>query len=165
MYDVTCPGGGIGPVGELRMMPDWNTVTPLPYSKGHARVFVDLYERDPFVPSPLCPREFLRRAMAEAAKEGLFVKTAFENEFTLFKRSADGKGYEPSDDTVFCQTFSMDLHHDLMSDIFDALTEQGIWIEAYYAESAPGQQEISMKYADPMISANQQVCREYVCII
>ncbi len=168
MYDAPCEESGIGPVGEVRLIPKWDTMRLLPYSKGHVSVFADLYERTTHAPSPLCPRDFLRRAVAEAAKTGLYIKTTFENEFLLLKPNADGKGFKPADDTIYCSTFAMDLHHAVMSEIFEALTEQGILIEAYYPESAPGQQEISMKYDDAMISAYQQVSNflcDIVCIL
>ena len=157
MYDVPCEEAGIGPVGEVRLIPQWDTLRLLPYSKGHASVFVNLYERKPYVPSLLCPRNFLCRVTDEAAKEGIYIKTAFENEFLLLRPSEGGIGVKPVDDTVYCSTFSMDLNHKVMSEIMDALIEQGLLVEAYYPESAPGQQEISIKYTDPMTSAEQQV--------
>ena len=157
MYDVPSEGSGIGPVGEVRLIPKWDTLELLPYSKGHARVFVDLYERATNKPSELCPRDFLRRAVANAAKEGIYVNAAFENEFLLLRPDESDKGYKLVDDTVYCATFSMDLHHEVVSDICDALTKQGILVETYMVESAPGQQEISMKYNEPMKAACQQV--------
>ena len=157
MYDIPCEETGTGPVGEVRLIPQWDTLRLLPYSKGHASVFVDMYERKPYVPSLLCPRNFLHNVIDEAAKEGIYIKTAFENEFFLMRPSEEGIGVKPIDNIVYCSTFSMDLHHKVMSEILDALIEQGLIVEAYCPESAPGQQEISIKYTDPMTSAEQQV--------
>jgi glutamine synthetase len=42
MADAVVPETGLGPVGEVRLVPDWDTFTPLPYAPGHARVFGDM---------------------------------------------------------------------------------------------------------------------------
>ena len=38
MYDSVVAETGLGPVGEVRLMPDWSTLTILPFAKGHAQV-------------------------------------------------------------------------------------------------------------------------------
>ena len=156
MYDAVCVEAGVGPVGEVRMMPDWDTLRMLPYAKGHASVLANMLTAEG-EPSSLCSRNFLKRMMDEAAKSGLYVKAAFENEFNLLKPSEDGKGVSPVDTTVYAATLSMDTNHAIMMDIFDTLTQQGLEIEQYYPESAPGQQEISITYTDAMNAANQQI--------
>ena len=161
MGDIPTEECGISSVGELRLIPKWDTLELLPYSKGHSRVFGDLYDRATNTPSKLCPRDFLRRAVANAVKEGIYVNAAFENEFLLLHPDWSDKGYKLVDDTSYCSTFSMDLHHEVVSDICDALTKQGILIETYMPESSPGQQEITMKYSEPMKAACQQV-RVYI---
>ena len=156
MYDVVSTAAGIGPVGELRMMPDWDTLRMLPYAKGHASVLANMYTAEG-KPSDLCSRNFLRKMVSRAAESGLQVKAAFENEFSLLKRSENGKGVLPVDTTVYAATLSMDVNHDVMMDIFETLTQQGLVIEQYYPESATGQQEISVVYSDVMNAANQQI--------
>ena len=156
MSDVPALGGGVGPVGEVRLMPAWETLRILPYAKGHASVMADMYmlNGEPF---ELCPRHFLKRMMAEAAECGFHVRAAFENEFSLLKPGKNGEGLEPVDSTAHSETLSMDTNHEVMMDIFDALTQQGLRIEYYYPESASGQQEISIRHSDAMTAATQQV--------
>ena len=156
MYDAVCVEAGVGPVGEVRLMPDWDTLRMLPYAKGHASVLANMYTIEG-KPSDLCSRNFLKRMIDEAANSGLHVKAAFENEFNLLKPSEGGMGISPVDTTVYAATLSMDINHDIMMDIFDTLTQQGLEIEQYYPESAPGQQEISIAYTDAMNAANQQI--------
>ena len=36
--DAFVADSGLGPVGEIRLVPDWETLTVLPYAAGHARV-------------------------------------------------------------------------------------------------------------------------------
>ena len=151
MYDAVCVEAGVGPVGEVQLMPDWDTLRMLPYAKGHASVLANMYTIEG-EPSSLCSRNFLKRMIDEAANSGLHVKAAFENEFNL-----GGMGISPVDTTVYAATLSMDINHD---DIFDTLSQQGLEIKQYYPESAPGQQEISIAYTDAMNAANQQIVLE-----
>ena len=156
MYDAVTAGSGLGPIGDLRLMPDWDTLRILPYSKGHASVMSNMYTNEG-QPSPLCPRNFLRRMIAEASKSGLYLKAAFENEFFLLRQSAPGSDVVPVDDTTFCMTYSMDLTHTVIADICQSLIEQGLTLEQYHPESGGGQHEISILYSDAMRAADQQV--------
>lgn len=153
MYDTTVPGSGLGPAGEIRLVPDWSTLTPLPYCRTHARVMGDLILNG--VPWNLCPRNFLKRMVAEANQEGLEVIAAFENEFYLLQRTAEG--IAPVDETVFASTMAMDLHHEIIDHIAEALIQQGMLVEQYYPESGSGQQEISILYTNALSAADQQI--------
>jgi glutamine synthetase len=153
MYDAPVPGSGLGPVGEVRLVPDWDTFTPLPYAPGHARVIGDMV-KDGY-PWNLCPRNFLKTMVAEAQREGLEVIAAFENEFYLLRQTPDG--VVPADETVFASTLAMDLHQGVIDEIVEALVEQGMLVEQYYPESGPGQQEISVLYTHALGAADQQI--------
>lgn len=153
MYDAPAPGSGLGPVGEVRLLPDWKTFTPLPYARGHARVMGDMVKAGS--PWNLCPRHFLKTMIAEAKREGLEVIAAFENEFYLLKQQPDQ--VIPADETVFASTLSMDLHQGVIDEIAEALVEQGMPVEQYYPESGPGQQEISVLYTHALGAADQQI--------
>lgn len=153
MYDAPVPGSGLGPVGEVRLVPDWDTLTPLPYAPGHARVIGDMV-KDGY-PWNLCPRNFLKTMVAEALREGLEVIAAFENEFYLLRQTPDG--VVPADETVFASTLAMDLHQGVIDEIAEALVEQGMLVEQYYPESGPGQQEISVLYTHALGAADQQI--------
>ncbi|NEP00962.1 MAG: glutamine synthetase [Symploca sp. SIO2E9] len=153
MYDAPVPGSGLGPVGEVRLVPDWNTFTPLPYAPNHARVFGDMVKDS--VPWNLCPRNFLKTMIADAQSEGLEVIAAFENEFYLLRQTAEG--IVPADETVFASSLGMDLHQSVIDQMAQALVEQGMLVEQYYPESGPGQQEISILYTQALAAADQQI--------
>ncbi|MCG6972109.1 MAG: glutamine synthetase family protein [Desulfobacterales bacterium] len=156
MYDTVVPDAGLGPVGEVRLMPDWSTLTILPYADAHAQVLSDMVISETGKVWELCPRGFLRRQVEKMAENGLGIRIAFENEFFLLRRNADGK-LEPCDDTVFSATSSMNIHCAFINDLSDALIFQGIAVEGYYPESGPGQQELNIRYADAMRSADHQI--------
>ena len=61
MYDAPVADSGLGPVGEIRLIPDWETLTPLPYATGHARVMgAMVLEGQPW---SCCPRHFLKKLL------------------------------------------------------------------------------------------------------
>jgi glutamine synthetase len=153
MYDAVVPETGLGPVGEIRLVPDWSSLTPLPYSPGHARVMGNMAL--PGEPWALCPRSFLLRMIEAAQREGLEIQGAFENEFYLLRKIPEG--VVPTDSTVFASTQGMDLNREVIDEIADALIAQNIPVEQYYPESGPGQHEISVRYADALLCADRQI--------
>ncbi|WP_013320759.1 glutamine synthetase family protein [Gloeothece verrucosa] len=153
MYDGPVPGSGGGPVGEIRLVPDWDTLAVLPYAPRHARVMGDMILDGQ--PWSLCPRSFLKRAIASLKEKGLELMAGFENEFYLLR--AYQPEITPVDQTNFASTLSMDMQQAIIDQIADALAKQGIQIEQYYSESGPGQQEISHLYTQALSAANQQI--------
>ncbi len=156
MSDSVVPETGLGPVGEVRLMPDRSTLTFLPYANGHAQVISDMVVSVTGKRWEHCPRAFLRRQIEKLMDKGLILKAAFENEFFLLRRTAEG-ALEPTDETVFSATGSINQHQAFINDLTDALNVQGVSVEGYYPESAPGQQEVNVHYADAMRAADQQI--------
>ncbi|MGJ5634580.1 glutamine synthetase family protein [Nostoc sp. CALU 1950] len=153
MYDAVIPETGLGPVGEIRLVPDWFSFTPLPYAPNHARVMGNMVLNGS--PWALCPRNFLVRMIEAARREGLEIRAAFENEFYLLRQTSEG--IVPADSTVFASTQAMDKHQEVIDEIVEALIAQKIPVEQYYPESGPGQQEISMGYTDALRAADRQI--------
>lgn len=151
--DAPAPGSGLGPVGEVRLVPDFTTLAIVPYAPGHARVFGNMVKDGK--PWPLCPRNFLKRMISRASEKDLEIMSAFESEFYLLSNWASG--LTPVDETAFAVTQSMDRNTVVINAIADALIAQGITVEQYYPESGPGQQEISIYYTDALSAADQQV--------
>ncbi|QKD81183.1 glutamine synthetase [Thermoleptolyngbya sichuanensis A183] len=155
MLDGVAADSGLGPVGEAWLVPDWETLTPLPYAPGHARVMADMQLGEQ--PWSLCPRCFLKRMLARLEQEaGLRVMAAFEPEFYLLRLDESGSIY-PADRTPFAATLGMDLNQAVIDDITDALIAQGILVERYYPESGPGQHEIAVRYGDALRAADSQI--------
>jgi len=153
MADAVVSESGLGPVGEIRLVPDWSTFVPLPYAPGHARVLGDMMRNGK--PWAYCPRDFLKRMIAEAVREGLEPRGAFENEFYLVRR--EGDAIVPVDRTVFAATWGMDLSRPVIDEIAESLIAQEIPVEQYYPESGGGQHEISVRYASALTAADRQL--------
>ena len=156
MYDSVIPESGLGPVGEVRLMPDWATMTLLPYAEGHAQVLSDMVISETGNVWEHCPRGFLRKQVQKLAGQGLVIQAAFENEFFLLRRTADG-ALEPVDQTVFSATASMNQNRAFINELADALVAQGVAVEGYHPESGPGQQELNIRYVEALRSADQQI--------
>ncbi|MFE4107391.1 glutamine synthetase family protein [Almyronema epifaneia] len=153
MVDAPAADSGLGPVGEVWLVPDEPTLTVLPYAPSHARVLGNMMQAGQ--PWPWCPRNFLRRMVQAAADLDLQVQAAFENEFYLLKQTGDRP--LPADETPFAASLAIDLHQPVIDAIADALIAQNIAVEQYYPESGPGQQEISVRYASALAAADQQI--------
>lgn len=148
--DSPVPETGLGPVGEVRLIPDWETFRLLPWAPGHGAVLTDMCQHGQ--PWPYCPRDFLKRQVAALERQGLTVKAAFENEFYLL--NPDGT---PTDRSLFAQATSLDRQRAFVDEVTEALLRQEIPVEQWYAESGPGQHELSVLYASPVRAADQQV--------
>jgi glutamine synthetase len=153
MYDAVVPGAGLGPVGEVRLVPDWSSFNTLPYAPAQARVMGEMKQKGK--DWPYCPRLFLKKMISEAEKEGFHIKTSFENEFYLLKTGTEE--IIPADYTVFASTQSMDINQHVINEIAENLIAQGMIVEQYYPESGPGQQEITIQYTDPLKAADNQI--------
>ena len=161
MLDRLAPTGTFGPVGEIRLVPDLDTFTMLPYAPKNARVLVDMLQLDR-TPWPICPRSFLKRMIAKAAAHGLRVVAAFENEFYLARVDNEGR-FMPFDRSNCFSAIGMDSASPIIIDIVEALEKQNITVQQYYPELGPGQQELSVQHTEALRAADQQlVVRETV---
>jgi glutamine synthetase len=138
--DQLQPVEGMGPVGEVRLVPDPDTFRVLPYAPHTGALLVDHAQLDG-TPAPVCQRSFLKRMEARLEERGARLQVAFENEFSLATR-VDG-AYVPIDSGLCFSTVSTTAAQDYVDELVAALAEQGIELEQYYAELGHGQQEIS----------------------
>jgi len=152
--DQLQPVEGMGPVGEVRLVPDPDTFRVLPYAPRSGAVLVDHVGLDG-EPAAVCQRSFLKRQAARLAERGAVLEASFENEFTL-ALPADGD-YRPVDESLCFSTIGMTASQDYVEALAGALEQQGIVIEQYYAELGHGQQEISTGHAPALRAADEQV--------
>jgi glutamine synthetase len=155
MLDQLQPVEGMGPVGEIRLVPDPDSFVILPYAPHSAAMMSDMLMLDG-QPWGACPRSFLKRMIAAAAGQGLTIQASLENEFSLFE--ADDQGNFTPIDTGLCfSSISMTAAAEVMDDIIAALEEQSIPIDAYYPELGHGQHELPIRHAPALRAADNQI--------
>jgi glutamine synthetase len=152
--DQLQPVEGMGPVGEVRLVPDVETFRVLPYAPHTGALLCDHVQLDG-EPAPVCQRSFLKRMEARLAERGSRLEVAFENEFSL-AREVEG-GFEPIDSGLCFSTISATAAQDVVDDLVDALETQGIGLEQYYSELGHGQHEISTPHAPALRAADEQL--------
>jgi glutamine synthetase len=147
---------GMGPVGEIRLLPDPSSFVVLPYAPHTAAMVVD-HRRLDGQPYEAGPRNFLHRMVERLRDEhGLTFSCAVENEFTLAR--GDGQGwYEPVDRSLCFSTVALTASQEYVDALVAALEEQGIGVEQFYAELGHGQQELSVGHAPAVRAADVQV--------
>jgi glutamine synthetase len=149
------PGTQLGPVGEIRLVPDVRTFSVLPYAPREARLLCDMYTLDG-EPWDLCPRTFLQQMIDRAGRQGLRVIAAFEYEFYLARQTDDGR-FVPADDSLCFSSDGMDRQGTVIGAIIDALEQQGLQPRQYYPELGPGQQELTIQHAPLLQAADRQI--------
>ena len=152
--DQLQPVEGMGPVGEIRLMPDPNTFRLLPYAPRSGAMMADMLTLDA-QPWGACPRSFLKRMIARGAEQGLSFLAAFEPEWSLAVK--EGESYRPIDESVAFSGVGMTPAAAVIDDLVDALESQGIRFEQYYPELGYGQQEVSIGHTDPLTAADNHI--------
>jgi glutamine synthetase len=142
---------GMEPVGEVRIIPDPNTFTILPWLDATAGMFSDLREPDGSEWGG-CTRSVLKRALAYAASQDIEVMAAFESEFYLAEATPGGP--IPWRNGPCYSSSGMDRASTVVDTMVDNLTAQGIIVEQAINEYGPGQQEIAIKYGKALRAAD-----------
>jgi glutamine synthetase len=148
------PVDGMGPVGEVRLVPDPETFRVLPYAPRLGAMLVDHVTLDG-EPAAVCQRSFLKRMEARLAERGTRLEVAFENEFSL-ATVVDG-AFVPIDSGLCFSTISATAAQDFVDELAAALDAQGIGLEQYYSELGHGQHEISTPHAPALRAADEQL--------
>ncbi len=143
---------------DMLAKPDPGTFQVMPASKGQAsdtaRMFCDVTLPDG-TPAWADPRHVLRRALSKAADMGFTFYTHPEVEFFLLKdQPSDGSPPEPADTGGYFDLSTHNVAHDFRREAVFALEAMGISVEFSHHEGAPGQQEIDLRYADALTTAD-----------
>ena len=142
---------------DMLAKPDPATFQLLPWraeAGGTARMFCDILLPDG-TPSYADPRHVLKRMLSRAAEAGFTFYTHPEVEFFLFARKPSGDDIpEPIDAGGYFDHTPHSIGHDFRRQAVTMLESMGISVEFSHHEGAPGQQEIDLRYADALSSAD-----------
>ena len=142
---------------DMLAKPDPTSFSILPWrteAPGAARMFCDITMPDG-TPSPSDPRNVLRRTLNKAAEMGYTCYTHPEIEFFLFNEKPEiGKAPVPVDQGGYFDHTPAVVGHDFRRQAITMLEAMGISVEFSHHEGAPGQQEIDLRYADALSTAD-----------
>jgi glutamine synthetase len=159
-YDMANWEGGYG---DFTIVPDLGTLRRIPWLEGTALVLCDVAWEDG-TPVVASPRQVLIKQFERAHAMGFAPMFASELEFYLYRDSfedAAAKGYRDLTPTV---PYIMDYHilattrdENFMRQVRLGMQGAGIPVEFSKGEAWYGQQELNMRYADAVTSADRHV--------
>jgi glutamine synthetase len=142
---------------DMLLQPDPATFQILPWrgeGPSTARMFCDIVMPDGS-PSYADPRFVLKRTLATAADKGFTFYTHPEVEFYLFKDApSDGVEPAPVDRSGYFDHTAQSKGTDFRREAITMLEAMGISVEFSHHEGGPGQQEIDLRYADALTTAD-----------
>ncbi len=151
---------GLARVSEADMIarPDASTFQVLPWRGDHhgttARMFCEILTPDMEM-ARTEPRSVLKRALAKASEKGFTFYTHPEIEFYLFDAEAARRGeLQPIDNAGYFDNLPRGTATDFRRDAIGLLEQMGIAVEYSHHEAGAGQNEIDLRYADALTTAD-----------
>jgi len=150
---------------DMYLRPAMETFSVMPWRPQQgavARLICDVYNPDG-TPFAGCPRNNLKRVIAEANEMGYMMNVGPEAEFFLFHTDEDGKPtLDTHDKGGYFDLSPVDQGENARRDMVLTLQQIGFEVEASHHEVAPGQHEIDFMYDDALITADRIMTFRYV---
>ncbi|RLV47561.1 glutamine synthetase [Nocardioides mangrovicus] len=150
---VAAPPSGVGPVGDQRIVPDLDRLVVRSALDGWAWAPGERFAQDGSAYA-LDSRLLLRRLVADAAAGGLTYRAAYEIEWVV---SLDDTEFVPAASGPAYGLARLGDASDYSHDVLAALAAEGVTVEQYHPEYAPGQFELSVAPEDPVGAADTSV--------
>jgi glutamine synthetase len=156
--------------GDFVMKPDLATLRRIPWLPATALVLCDILDHHHHEELSHGPRAMLRKQIARLGSLGMSARFASELEFYLFDETyetAEAKGFR---DLKTTGSYIQDYHvfqttkeEEVMQAIRNGLHGAGIPVENSKGEWGPGQEEVNVRYADPLTMADWHVILKNGC--
>jgi glutamine synthetase len=146
---------------DLFAVPDAAAVVQLPWKKDVAWVAADCVMEEKYVAQ--APRVVLKNVMANAAKEGLYVRTGVEAEFFLI--DADGNAIADLKDNASKPCYDQQAlmrRYDVIAEICDNMIALGWRPYQNDHEDANGQFEMNWEYDSALKTADRHAFFKYM---
>lgn len=147
--------------GDYVMKPDLTTLRPVPWLDGTVMVLCDVLDHHDHTPVPHSPRAILKRQLARLEELGFSVLMATELEFFLFAQSFDEIRQADFHDLQPISGYNEDYHifqttkeEHVMRPVRNQLYAAGIPVEGSKGEAGLGQEELNIKYAPALKTAD-----------
>ena len=152
-------GFGDASRSDLFLFPDPSTLAVLPWRPSNGKVmrmYCDIRYPDG-TQFPCDTRAFLKKAVADAAKEGIACNFGPEFEFYLFNTDENGLPTDPYDRAGYFDVAPADKGENFRREVCLTLEKMGIRPETSHHEEGPGQNEIDFKYSDALTAADNAI--------
>ena len=147
--------------GDYIMKPDLGTLRSVPWLEGTVMVLCDILDHHTHEEVPHSPRAVLKRQVARLTEMGYDAMMATELEFFLFEKSYDEIRKDKWRDLEPISGYNEDYHilqttkeEHVMRPIRNQLWKAGIPVENTKGEAEAGQEELNIKYAPAMLTAD-----------
>ncbi|HWM31024.1 MAG TPA: glutamine synthetase family protein [Methyloceanibacter sp.] len=156
--------------GDFTMKPDLATLRRIPWLPATALVLCDVLDHHTHQELAHSPRAMLKKQIARLAGMNMASFFASELEFYLFDEtyeSAEAKNWNGLKTTgSYIQdyhVFQTTKEEGVMRAIRNGLQAAGIPVENSKGEWGPGQEEVNVRYADPLTMADWHVILKNAC--
>jgi glutamine synthetase len=147
--------------GDMKMVPDLDTLRVIPWLPKTALVFCDVYDDDG-TPVEEAPRWVLKRQLERATALGYLVKTAAELELYCFRESFEAAHAKRYRDLTPVSGYLEDYHilqttkeEPLVRAIRNGMEAADVPIETSKGEWGRGQEEINLAYSEALEAADR----------
>lgn len=156
--DQMIPETGIDAKDSLILKPDLKTFRILPYSSTSGMIFGTMHDQRTGQLSEFCTRGILQRVLETAtSRYGIGFAIGVEIEFSLLKKTECGTDFKPVDTSIFSAPTTLNDQTIFLDDLYEQLEAQGIAIETFHAESAPGQLELVLTHDKDIMAVADRV--------
>ncbi|MDR9392951.1 MAG: glutamine synthetase family protein [Roseovarius sp.] len=147
--------------GDYVMKPDLATLRPVPWLDGTVMVLCDVLDHHTHAAVPHSPRAILKAQLARLSGMGFEAMMATELEFFLFEKSFDEIRKANFRDLAPISGYNEDYHifqttkeEHVMRPVRNHLFAAGIPVENTKGEAEAGQEELNIKYAPALDTAD-----------
>ena len=154
--------------GDYVMKPDLGTLRQVPWIEGTAMCLCDVLDHHTHKPVPFSPREVLKTQISRAEDMGFSSIMATELEFFLFQGTHDEIAANGFRELKPISNYNEDYHifqtskeEHVMRPIRNFLRDMGIPVEGTKGEAEAGQEELNIKYADVLSTADHHTLAKH----
>ena len=147
--------------GDYVMKPDLSTLRPMPWLEGTVMVLCDVLDHHTHQDIPHSPRAILKKQLKRLEAMGFDAMMATELEFFLFEKSFDELRKEGYRELAPLSGVNEDYHilqttkeEHVMRPLRNHLWDAGIPVENTKGEAETGQEELNIKYAPALNTAD-----------
>jgi glutamine synthetase len=147
--------------GDMLLVPDLDTLRPVPWQEGTAICLADVAWLDSS-DVPASPRQILRRQLARLAERGWTANAGTELEFMVFKDTYEEAWHKNYRDLLPANLYNVDYSllgtarvEPLIRRIRNSMAAAGMVVEDSKGECNFGQHEINFRYADALRTADE----------